>query len=757
MLAKLSIDQTLVKAKSHIKKNEIAEAQNLYKEILRLFPKNIRAQKGLAALQNHTLVNSIQTSPSFLLNKLVMLYNQGNFTTVVEQAQFLTKQYPGAFIIWNILGAAHKNLGQIELASEAFKKVTELNPNFADGFNNLGISLKDQEKIDKALEAFKKALLIKPDYAEVYNNIGNAFKYQNKFKEAIEAYEKAISLKPDYADAYNNMGVALKDKGSFKEAIKAYNKALSIKPDYAEAHCNKGITLQKLGEFEEAKLSLGTAISIKPNNSENYFNIGIILQDQDKQDEAIVSYKNAILYDPNHAESYYNMGDCLKKQGNLSDAIVAYNNALSIKPNFFEAYNNLGVALQEQGDFNKAIDQYNKALLHNPKYVEAYNNIGNAFKYQNKFKEAIEAYEKAISLKPDYADAYNNMSNTLRFQSKFKESIKVCKKALSIKPDHADAHLNLSFALLNAGKIKEGLDEYEWRFKTNKFKSYERHFSKPLWDGKKNLKGKKILVWCEQGIGDTINWSSCLPFISSQAKHCILECQQKLVPLLRRSFPNVEVKPENRDLDLDRDDFDYHLPMGSLYRYFIHEIEANAKILSHLVPDPLRVEYWRERLVSLGKGPYIGISWKSSDTSGNRINNYPHLSEWSPIFNIPNVTFINLQYSDYSNDLIKIKDEFGVTVHNFNDLDHFNNIDDVAALCSALDMVVSIQNSVPLISSAVGKPTKVATWKQSSSNNILLNPLSTTADMYERNTEDSWNYIFNKIAKNIINHEFKSI
>ena len=161
--------------------------------------------------------------------------------------------------------------------------------------------------------------------------------------------------------------------------------------------------------------------------------------------------------------------------------------------------------------------------------------------------------------------------------------------------------------------------------------------------------------------------------------------------------------------------------------------------------------------MSLDKGPYIGISWKSSNISPERFNDYTSISEWSPILNIPNVTFINLQYSDYSNDLLKIKDEFGVIVHNFNDLDHFNNIDDVAALCSALDMVVSIQNSVPLISSAVGKPTKVAAWKQSSSNNILLNPLSKTADIYERNTEESWNYIFNKIAKNIMNHEFKPI
>jgi hypothetical protein len=72
-------------------------------------------------------------------------------------------------------------------------------------------------------------------------------------------------------------------------------------------------------------------------------------------------------------------------------------------------------------------------------------------------------------------------------------------------------------------------------------------------------------------------------------------------------------------------------------------------------------------------------------------------------------------------------------------------------------MVVSIQNSVPLISSAVGKPTKVPTWKQSSSNNILLNPLSTTAEIYERNTEESWNYIFNKIAQDILKHKLKRI
>ena len=103
-----------------------------------------------------------------------------------------------------------------------------------------------------------------------------------------------------------------------------------------------------------------------------------------------------------------------------------------------------------------------------------------------------------------------------------------------------------------------------------------RHFPQPIWDGKTSLKDKTILLWCEQGIGDTMNWSSCLNLITSRAKHVILECQEKLVPLLSRSFPNVEVKAVDRSLDAERDDFDLHLPMGSLYKHFIDEIMENG-------------------------------------------------------------------------------------------------------------------------------------------------------------------------------------
>ena len=116
----------------------------------------------------------------------------------------------------------------------------------------------------------------------------------------------------------------------------------------------------------------------------------------------------------------------------------------------------------------------------------------------------------------------------------------------------------------------------------------------------------------------------------------------------------------------------------------------------YLIPDQSRVNFWRKRLQSIGPGPYIGISWKSSNMSSGRLANYAPISNWYPILKIPNVAFINLQYKDFNDDLSFIKNKLGVKVYNFDDLDHYNDIDDVSAICAALDMVVSTKMTVPL-------------------------------------------------------------
>ena len=666
--------------------------------------------------------NLMEDVPQKLVDDLISLYNNGQSKTVFDKSQSLSKQYPKSFMVWNILGAASARIGMLDEAIDAYKNCISLKPHFAEAYSNMGVALYNQGKEDEALLAYEKAISLKPDYIEAYRNMGVTLQGLGRYLEAIEAYNKCISINPNYVEAYFNIGVALNDQGKINEAIHAYKKILLINPNYAKAYNNIGNSLKEQGHFVEA----------------------------------IEYYNKCISLQPDYANAYYNMGNIFKEQSNFDKAISSYEQAIKFKPNYAEAYSNLGITLQDQGKLDEAIFAYRKSLTLKPDYAEAYSNLGVALRDQGKIHESITALKKSLSLNPDFARAYNNLGNTLLDKGDLKKATEAYTKAISLDPDYAEAHHNLSFSLLGSGKLKEGLDKNEWRWKTKIVSSSERHFSQPLWDGKESLKGKRILIWCEQGIGDTLNWASRLSLISSQADHCILECQDKLVSLLERSFPDIEIKPQNRSLDQKRNDFDVHLPMGSLYRHFIEEILKKPKVDPYLVPDPVRVNFWKERLNSLGKGPYIGVSWKSSNITPDRLPNYASISEWYPILTIPDVTFINLQYVDFADDLQKIKDNFGITVHHFDDLDQFNNIDDVAALSAALDMVVSTKVTPPIITSGVGTPTKIANWRQSPWNNILLNPTSLTVDIFERDTFETWENTFCLIKEDIFKFQNKN-
>jgi tetratricopeptide (TPR) repeat protein len=638
---------------------------------------------------------------------------------------------------------AHK-AGQLQEAHRLYAAILKVQPKHPDANHNTGLLTVGFGKIELALPFFKTALEANPSNAQFwYSHI-----------VALIKLDKLIDAKA-LLDQTKSKGIKGTDFDQLEQRLNEANKVLTTKPNNADAYYNMGIALQEQGKLEEAIEAYNGAISIKPDYVDAYYNMGIALKKQGELDEAIEAYNGAISIKPDYAEAYYNTGIVLQEQGKLEEAIEAYNKALSIKSDYAEAYSNMGNALQKQGKLGKAVEAYNKALAIKPDYVDAYYNMGIALQEQVKLEEAIEAYNKALALNSDDASTYYNMGIALHDHGKLEEAIEAYNKALTIKPDDVEVHQNLSYSLLNSGRLKEGFQEYEWRWKNAKGVTTKRQFSKPMWDGKKILKGKKVLLWCEQGVGDTINWSSKLPLIASQADHCILECQEKLVPLLTRAFPDLEIKAEDIRQDSQRDDFDFHLPLGSLYKNFISEISENTKPDAFLVPDPVRIKFWRKRLESLGNGPFIGISWKSSDMSNKRQPNYAPISDWLPIFTIPGMTFINLQYIDFLDDINEIKNKFGVTIHNFDDLDHYNDLEDVAALCAALDIVVSTKITVPLISAGVGTITKLANWRQSRWNNILLNPVGPFVDIFEKNTLEPWHEVFSAIAEDIMKFSFK--
>ena len=283
---KISVEQGIAQAKSSFKRGDFGAAKELYQNILQTFPHNKRAKRGLAeVLRNQRKLphSSIKTE----LDRLGQMYNQGNFSAVVNTANSINKRSPKEVSVWEILGAAHRGLGNIKEASAAFKTVVELNPYYAEGYNNLGVALQDQGKYEESIECFTKALSIKSNYAEAHNNLGNVLEEMGRLEEAVSSYRNAILFRSNFAEAHNNLGVTFEKLGQLDDAKASYKNAIELNPDYAEAYNNLGNVLEEMGRYEDAEAKYRQALALKHNFFEAHNNLGNILRFSKKYKEAI--------------------------------------------------------------------------------------------------------------------------------------------------------------------------------------------------------------------------------------------------------------------------------------------------------------------------------------------------------------------------------------------------------------------------------------------------------------------------------------
>jgi protein O-GlcNAc transferase len=371
------LEKALRKAGAHIKSEELDEAADIYKQILSKFPQNKKASLGLRKLEAREIAEVLSSSnpQPDQVQKFSSFYNQGQFTKALEQACTFTQQFSGSFIAWNLLGAAHKALDRVDEASKAFEKVTELNPNYPDGFNNFGVTLTEQGKNDEALEAFHQAIKIKPDYAEAYMNMGNALTKKGEVDAAIESFKNAIKIKPDYHQAYSNLGAALIDKDDPDTAIDNCKQAIKIKSDYAEALNNLGNALSKKGDLDDAIENFEKAIEITPSYAEAQYNRGKALSEKGDLDDAMESYKQAIKNKPNYAEAHGNLGIILAGKKDYEAAVVCLKRAIGIKPDYPEAKINLGQISYEKGETETALEIYREVLETNQGHPTATSNL----------------------------------------------------------------------------------------------------------------------------------------------------------------------------------------------------------------------------------------------------------------------------------------------------------------------------------------------------------------------------------------------
>jgi tetratricopeptide (TPR) repeat protein/GT2 family glycosyltransferase len=592
------------------------------------------------------------------------------------------------------------------------------NPNNPLALYSLGLIAHQKGNHDTAAELIKKAISNNPDMPQYHNTLGVIFEILEKYEEAVTSYQKAVSIKPDYAEAYHNMAIAFQSQSQYAAAVEKCKRAISIEPDYAQAYNTLGFSLEKQQLYDEAIKYYRKAIQLKPDFAEAYNHLGVVLSIQENPAEAIDNYKQALKYDPNYAEVYNNMGIALKIKEQFAEAISCFEKAIELEPDFAEAYYNLANSLRDKAQSTDAIKNYRQAVLFKPDFAEAYNGLGNVLNAKGEYAEVIEN-DKAIE---NY------------------------RKALQIKPDFAEAHWNMSLVLLRSGRFTEGWEEYEWRQNPDlKMTLYPHSYETPQWDGL-DFKDKKLIVHCEQGLGDTLQFVRYLPMVKDHGGTVILEIRKPLYELLR-SFPGVDELVEASFEYKQTVKVDYHVSLMDLPKIFETTLETIPAEIPYINACPAKVEYWRKKLTT--PDFKVGIVWAGSPTHGNDRYRSCALKHFAPLTEINGVRLYGLQKGKATAQ-VELNEEMAIT----NLGNEFEDFTDTAAAIENLDLIISVDTSVLHLAGAMGKPVW-ALLPFSPDWRWMLNrqdsPWYPTMKLFRQKKWGQWEFVFQDVAKELKN------
>ncbi len=205
--------------------------------------------------------------PADLLAALLERVNRGQFAEAVAEAERLTPQYPHAFLLWTILGAAAAQIGKTEQAIAGYTRACAINPGFADGHYNLGVLYQAQDRFEAAAACYRQTLSIEPDHADAHNSLGTVLQAQGELAQAAESHARALARNPGFAEAHYNLGIVFKAQGKLEEAAGCYRRSLSLRPDFAEAHTNLAVVLRDQGQLDAAIASYRQALACKPDHA----------------------------------------------------------------------------------------------------------------------------------------------------------------------------------------------------------------------------------------------------------------------------------------------------------------------------------------------------------------------------------------------------------------------------------------------------------------------------------------------------------
>lgn len=363
------------------------------------------------------------------------------------------------------------------------------------------------------------------------------------------------------------------------------------------------------------------------------------------------------------------------------------------------------VGLFDAGRFDEAATCYRQLLALRPEDADIQHRLGVCLHADNRPQEAIPHYRAALARNLDSAACHCDLGLACQETGRHEEAEAVLSRAVSRYSDHAPSHYNLATTLLARGILERGWREYQWRLRLPD-KRVRRVPLSP-WQGE-DLRGGGLLVFAEQGVGDEVMYSSCIPdLLRLDAGAVYLECDPRLQPLFARSFPGARVTGQPRKGKPDWTglfpDCDKAVAIASLPQRLRNRESDFPGMPAYLTPDPEAVIRWRRRYAALGELPKIGISWRGGRLHKEKRQRTTALADWASLLRCDAI-FVNLQYGDCRDELAQARREPGVGIHDWEDADPLANLDDFAAQVSALDLVISVDNSTVHFAGALGVP-----------------------------------------------------
>ncbi len=514
--------------------------------------------------------------------------------------------------------------------------------------------------------------------------LANAVALQNagRLAEAEVIYDKVLKLDRGNGDALNLKGLVAHHSGRHIEAIALFNQAAAALPLFADVFFNKGTVLSALGRNEEALSAYGQAIRVRSDHAGARLNTGQLLHAMGRTVEAIEAFREMARVCPSEARGFYNLGVCLeklvaqtdptKRQDIAAESLSAFSRALTLEPNNAEFHTALSSLQFHLGDYVPAIAHLKTAIRINPTWAAAWQNLGSQLEAIGDRDGALHAYDRALTL----------------------------------DPAHVPAIVNQGMTKLALGRFSEGWEGYLRRFESEDFRFIPRSWPWPLWNGE-DLSNKSILIWSDQGVGDQILYAAMIPEIAARARLCVVECESRLVPLYRRSFPNLEIVPKEAQAvhALSSRTFDYQRSILDLGRWLRPAVGSFPNRRPVLCADPAYTATLRAGYQSKAPGQkLVGLSWRSVNPTVGPQKSLA-LADFMPVLRTSKLTFVNLQYGDVADEIADIRAQSGATVLHDPDIDSLKDMDRFAAQVGALDAVLTISNTTAHVAAVLGVPT----------------------------------------------------